>query len=108
MITIPDTIARYQRAGDDQDIDAIVTCFTGDATVIDEGNTYRGHGEIRTWREGVASTYTYTSTVVDVRKVADDTYAIVTDLRGDFPGGEATVTNTFTLAGDHISALTIG
>src|SRR5947209_1423631 len=39
--TVPDGIAGYFEAGKRRDIDAIVTLFTADAVVVDEGQTWR-------------------------------------------------------------------
>ena len=101
----PDVITRYQRSSDEQDFDALVGCFTEDATVVDEGRTYHGRDEIRAWRNEVAAKYTFTSTVLDTKHTSDDTYAVTTQLRGDFPGGEATLTSVFTLIDGLISRL---
>jgi uncharacterized protein (TIGR02246 family) len=104
---IAGVVERYLRAADDHDWDALVSCFTPDATVVDEGNTYRGRPAIRAWREAAAAKYTFTSTVLEEKKVADDGYEVISLLRGDFPGGEATLKSTFLLKQDLIHELTM-
>lgn len=101
----PDVITRYQRSSGEQDFDTLVACFTEDATVVDEGRTYHGRDEIRAWRNEVATKYTFTSTVLDTKQTVDDTIEVTTHLRGDFPGGEATLTSVFTLTNGLISRL---
>jgi ketosteroid isomerase-like protein len=101
----PDVITRYQRSSDEQDFDMLVACFTEDATVVDESRTYQGRDEIRAWRDDVAAKYTFTSTVLDTKQTGNDTYQVTTLLRGDFPGGEATLTSVFTLTNGLISRL---
>ena len=65
-------IQRYQRAADEHDWDSLVACFTEDACVVDEGETYVGLDAIRRWREEAASKYIFTSTVViSVREEKD-------------------------------------
>jgi hypothetical protein len=53
-----DVISRYFERDADRDIDSIVSLFTADATVIDEGEERRGTAEIRAWQTGAASKYT--------------------------------------------------
>ncbi|HVA18759.1 MAG TPA: hypothetical protein VMU55_01125 [Solirubrobacteraceae bacterium] len=45
-VTVPDVVTRYFILDDDRDIDAIIALFTDDATVLDEGQTYRGTADI--------------------------------------------------------------
>jgi ketosteroid isomerase-like protein len=43
---LPATISSYLTAHRDDDADTALAAFTDDATVVDEGHTYRGLGEI--------------------------------------------------------------
>ena len=107
MTSIPAVVERYLRAADEQDWDTLVSCFTDDAIVVDEGNTYRGPGEIRAWREDAAATYTFTSTVLERNNIAADRCDVVSLLQGNFPGGEATLTSVCLLKNGRISELTM-
>ncbi|HEV2529145.1 MAG TPA: nuclear transport factor 2 family protein [Thermomicrobiales bacterium] len=106
--TLPDVIDRYMRAAEARDTDTLLGCFTPDATVTDEGKTYRGTDGIRDWRDGVASAWTYTTTVTGHERAEADRHILRIHLSGNFPGGEADVRFRFTLAGDRITDLTIG
>lgn len=105
MDTMPEVIQRYQRASDEQDWNTLVACFTDDATVTDEERTYRGRDAIRAWREESARKYTFTSTVLDAKKLSEDSYEITSMLRGNFPGGEATLRSAFSIQAGLIAEL---
>ena len=105
METLPNVIESYLLAADAKNWDNLVACFTEQATVTDEGETYRGRDAIRRWREAAATKYTFTSTVLSKRKVSSDKYEVISELRGNFPGGEATLNSIFVLEGDLISDL---
>lgn len=62
---LPAVISRYFDADRVRDVDTIVSCFTDDAAVSDEGQTWRGHDKIRAWRKGPAAKYQYTIDVLD-------------------------------------------
>ena len=61
--TAPAVVTRYLAAADAGDLPTLADCFASDGTVLDEGRTYRGRGEIIGWREALAGTWTYTSSV---------------------------------------------
>ena len=105
-MSVPESIATYFRTAEAGDIDALVACFTDDATVLDEGGTYRGHAAIRRWREEAASKYVYTLEVLSASP-SDGGYQVATKLVGNFPGGTAELAFRFTLRAGLIAALTI-
>ncbi len=106
-VTTPAVVTRYLRAADDQDFEALAACFTPEGTVVDEGNTYRGHDAIVAWRERTAATWEYTSTVLGSEAIGDGEYRVVVHVEGNFPGGTADLTYTFSVDGDRLAALTI-
>jgi uncharacterized protein (TIGR02246 family) len=108
MSATPDVIARYLRAADEKDFQALAACFTEDGSVVDEGNTYVGREAIRRWRKGTVAQWTYTTTVTGTEQVAGDRYDVAIHLEGDFPGGEVDLTQSFTLSDGLIGSLVIG
>jgi ketosteroid isomerase-like protein len=104
---LPELISRYLVAHRARDLDTAVGCYTEDATVIDEGNTYTGPQEIRNWLATSASEYTYTVELTGARRIDDQTYVATHHLEGDFPGGVADLQFTFRLREGRIAALTI-
>lgn len=106
MPTTPDVVARYHAAAESGDLDAVLECFAADAHVHDEDRDYRGPAEIRSWREGVANRFTYTTEITKVEQVGG-VHLVHTHLEGDFPGGVVDLTQRFTVSGGLISDLEI-
>ena len=84
---LPELITSYLRAHRDRDLDVAMRSYASDATVTDEGRTYRGPAEIRAWLSRSASAYTFTIELTGAAKVDNDEYDVVQHLEGDFPGG---------------------
>ncbi len=103
----PDVVSRYFERDAQRDVEAIVALFSGDATVVDEGEARRGKAEIRAWQLGAASKYEYETDVVSGAALGADRYLVTGRLTGNFPGGTAHLRWDFTLAGDLISRLVI-
>jgi ketosteroid isomerase-like protein len=103
----PDVVSRYFDTTARQDLDAMVGLFAEDAVVIDEGHTYRGTAEIRGWKDGVASKYEYTTTLISSESIGDGTYLLVNRVEGNFPGGVVDLKFRFGVAGDKIRHLEI-
>jgi ketosteroid isomerase-like protein len=93
---------------DDRDTDAILACFTDDAVVIDEGQTMRGHADIRRWREkGAAAAYEYTVELRGSQPGDAGEYVVTTRLEGNFPGSPVDLKFRFRLRADLIDHLEI-
>lgn len=107
MSTIPDVIARYYAAAAGGDLPSLLGCFAPDAHVLDEGHDYHGVEEIRGWREGLATRFTYTTEITSAKDSDDGRYVVRTHLEGDFPGGVVDLEQRFTLTGGLISDLSI-
>jgi ketosteroid isomerase-like protein len=107
MATMPESISRYLDVAADGDTATVLGCFTDDAVVHDEGQTFHGSDEIKRWRETVTSRFTYTVTVLAVEKVSPDKWVVPVRLDGNFPGGTAHLRFRFTLRDSLISELTI-
>jgi hypothetical protein len=107
MKDLPDVIRRYFEADATRDTEAILTLFSEEAVVIDEGEAHSGIGGIRSWREEVTSAYEYTTEVVDAQRTSENDYVLTGRLAGNFPGGTADLTWRFTLDGEHIDRLHI-
>ena len=103
----PAQVTRYFDADAARDIEAILSLFTDDAVVLDEGQTWTGRAAIRAWQLGPASRYRYTTEVADVARTGEDRYRAAGRLEGNFPGGTAELKWDFSLAGELISRLEI-
>lgn len=82
----PHPISSFLAAHRVRDVDAAMRHLTTDATVTDEGRTYRGSTEIRAWLQRGGSEYTYTIELTGIEKIDDDHYVATHHLEGDFPG----------------------
>lgn len=107
MSATPETIARYLRAADEHDYDALADCFAEDGVAVDEGQTHVGRQAIRRWRETAAAKYTWTTVVTGTRDLGAGRFNVSVHLTGDFPGGEADLTQAFTLRDGEITHLAI-
>ena len=104
---VPYVVSRYFERDTDRDIDAIVSLFADDATVIDEREEHHGTAEIRAWQTGAASKYTYTTEITNTETLGPDRYLVTGRLTGNFPGGIADLKWDFTIAGQQITRLVI-
>lgn len=107
MINVPDVIARYYDAAAAGDLDTLLGCFTVDAHVRDEDHDFDGVAEIRGWRNGLASKFTYTTQIIAVDLVEDGVYVVSTHLVGNLPGGVVDLEQRFTLVDGLIADLSI-
>jgi uncharacterized protein (TIGR02246 family) len=103
----PDVVTRYLAAAEAEDPIALAACFTPDGTVLDEGHTYTGRDEIITWRNTIATQWTYTTQLIGSQAIAPDDYRITVHLEGDFPGGVVDLNYRFQLRDELIAALSI-
>jgi hypothetical protein len=78
-----------------------------DATVTDEGKTYRGRAEIRQWLSRSATEFTYTIEMTSAIKVDANRYVAMHHLEGNFPGGQVDLQFRFTVRDGAIIQLTI-
>jgi hypothetical protein len=101
---MPEIIDRYLRLATGADYAAMAACFTTDATVTDEGQTYHGRDEIRAWREKLAAAFDYTVRVLRV----EGEYRVTALVEGTFPGSPVELTYNFRLRDGLISELAIG
>jgi ketosteroid isomerase-like protein len=102
-----DVVSRYFEFDASRDIDAILSLFSDDAVVIDEGREWRGGDEIRRWRLGPASKYEYTTRVERIDADGGTHYQARGRIDGNFPGGTAELTWDFSTVGGLISRLEI-
>ncbi|MGV3652405.1 MAG: nuclear transport factor 2 family protein [Devosia sp.] len=105
-VTLPRIIETYFAADRDGSPDAVIACFTPDASVTDEGETHVGHEAIRSWKTGAAKKYSYTAEPVLIA-VEDGRTVVTSHLVGDFPGSPVDLRYFFVLSGERIAQLEI-
>jgi hypothetical protein len=104
---LPGPIRRFLAAHVAGDADTAIGAFTVDASVVDEGHTYRGTQEILGFLRNAGSEFTYTTELTGAQRIDHAHWAAVHHLEGDFPGGVVDLTYRFTMAGDLIAELLI-
>ncbi len=105
--TLPSAVVTYLDARDENRHDDATAVFAPDATVLDDGRTYSGTDEVRTWIATTSTAYTYTSTRIG-QDAADDSRAVVlVRLDGNFPGGTVTLRYQFALRDGLVTRLAI-
>lgn len=104
---LPAIISSYLTAHQARDLDVAIQSYQPDATVTDEGRTYHGPAQIRTWLARSASEYTYTIAMSGATKLDEDHYDVMHHLEGNFPGGTADLHFRFTLRDGKIARLVI-
>ena len=107
LIAVPEVIKSYFHFDAPRSIDSLVELFTDDATVVDERVAYHGTADIRAWRTGPASRYTYTTDILGSDALTADRYVVRGRLKGNFPGGTVDVAFEFTIGGDRVRRLEI-
>jgi hypothetical protein len=104
-LNLPNPVATYFTA-DKSDSDGVSRCFTEDAVVKDEGNTYNGRAAIKKWKEEASAKYEYTSEPVACDQ-KDGKFVVTCRLTGNFPGSPVNLRFLFRIEGDKIASLEI-
>ncbi|MFJ8922176.1 nuclear transport factor 2 family protein [Streptomyces sp. NPDC102415] len=99
---LPEVVRNFLRAHEARDHSTTTAAFATDATVTDDGRTYRGADAIRGWLEQTGTQYTYTATPVGAERDDPGTYTVVQHLEGDFPGGVVDLRYRFVLDGHEL------
>lgn len=105
-LNLPDGIARYFAADRLADAGAVAACFTPDAVVIDEGNSYSGRDAIRQWMANASTQYSYSVEPFALAEEGGRTI-VACHLVGNFPGSPVDLRYRFVIEGDRIAALEI-
>ena len=105
-IDLPEVIDTYFKADKKGNAQAISECFTPNAVVVDEGNTYTGRDAIRQWMANASTKYTYTVEPFAMAEEGGRT-VITSHLVGDFPGSPVDLRYFFVLKNGVIAELEI-
>lgn len=105
-IDLPEVIDAYFKADKKGNAQAISECFTPDAVVVDEGNTYTGRDAIRQWMANASIKYTYTVEPFALTEEAGRT-VVTSHLVGNFPGSPVDLRYFFILKDGMIAELEI-
>ena len=105
LLDLPKPIANYF-AADEDGAETLSHCFTEDAVVKDEGQTYNGRAAIKEWKADASEKYQYT--IEPLALDQEDQKTVVTSrLIGNFPGSPVNLRFFFELNGEKIKSLEI-
>jgi hypothetical protein len=104
-LNLPEPLAAYFDA-DTRDAEAVARCFTKQAVVKDEGQTYTGVAAIKAWKSAASAKYTYTSEPFAVDQ-KDGGYVVTSRLTGNFPGSPVNLRFAFRVERGKIASLEI-
>jgi ketosteroid isomerase-like protein len=105
-LDLPTPISNYFAAKNAHDVDAMLSAFSDDASVRDEGRDMIGRGAIREWMDETTRKYRVTATPSGVAH-ADGRTIVTAQVSGSFPGSPAELHYRFTIAGEKIAKLEI-
>jgi len=100
-------LSTYFEAQNALDVDAMLACFTDEASVHDEGRSMRGRPEIRAWID--ETTRKYHPTIRPTNSAEESGLTLVTtQVSGSFPGSPIELRYRFKISGKKIASLEIG
>lgn len=105
-IELPGPLARYLAAEKITDTEVLERCFAKDATVRDEGHTYKGLEAIKSWKQAAQAKYQYSIEPLSSTQEGQ-TVTLRARLTGNFPGSPVELTYTVVLVDDKIASLEI-
>jgi ketosteroid isomerase-like protein len=105
-INMPQIIQEYLNASNAHDVKSILSCFSDDALVRDEGNDFRGKKMIEGWIEKTIEKYKFQFKPLSLK--SDDSKVVVSiEVSGTFAGSPVSPDYHFTIAGGKILSLAI-
>ena len=104
---LPIVIDNYIRASNAHDVKSILSCFSEDAVVRDEGETLRGKKAIEGWIAKTIEKYKFQLKPLSLKEDKVDV-VVMLEVSGTFDGSPVTVDYHFTIESDKILSLKIG
>ena len=105
-VALPQVIKEYIDASNAHDVKSILSCFSDDAFVHDEGKDFRGKKTIEDWVVKTIEKYKFRFKPLGVK--SDDAKIVVSvEVSGTFPGSPVSPDYHFTIEGGKIRSLAI-
>lgn len=104
--SLPDAIAAYWKAANTANVSGATHCFSPDGTVLDEGQTHRGHPAIHSWIENTTRQYQPVVEPMHWRE-QEGRHHVTARVTGNFPGSPAELDFLFVLRDNHIVHLEV-
>lgn len=104
---VPGIVRSYLTARDSGRYADAAALFAPDSVVVDDGRTYAGIDAIADWITESATAVEHTTTLLEHTVVDAETVELIVRIDGDFPGGTATLQQSFLTDFGVIRRLTI-
>jgi ketosteroid isomerase-like protein len=105
-VALPRVINEYVDANNAHDVGSVLSCFSNDALVRDEGKDFRGKEMIKDWIVQTIAKYKFQFKPLSVK--SDDAKVVVSiEVSGTFPGSPVSPDYHFTIRGNEIQSLAI-
>jgi hypothetical protein len=105
-LDLPTPVSNYFKAVNVQDVHAMLSAFSDEASVHDEGQEMNGRAAIREWVDDTTRKYRVTLTPTGVRQT-DERTTVTARVAGTFPGSPVELRYHFTITGGKIARLEI-
>ncbi len=105
-IRLPRIIEKYVDASNKYEVKSILSCFSDDAFVHDEGETLHGKNAIESWIGKTIEKYKFQFKPLSV-KSDDGDFVVAVEVAGSFDGSPVTLDYRFKIENDKISSLAI-
>ncbi len=105
-IRLPRIIEKYVDASNKHEVKSILSCFSDDAVVHDEGETLHGKNAIESWIAKTIEKYKFQLKPLSV-KSDDRDFVVAVEVSGSFDGSPVTLDYHFTIESDKILSLRI-
>jgi ketosteroid isomerase-like protein len=105
-IKVPDVVQSYVDASNQHDVQSILSCFSDEAVVRDEGETLHGKKAIEDWIAKTIEKYKFHFKPVSSKHVPAE-IVIAVEVSGTFDGSPVTLDYHFVIESDKILSLTI-
>jgi hypothetical protein len=105
-VNLPRIIQEYLRASNNHEVGSILSCFSEDAVVRDEGEELRGREAIEGWIVKTVEKYKFHFTPLGI-KDNDAEVVVAVEVSGTFDGSPVTLDYHFAIGNDKISSLTV-
>ncbi|MDX2036436.1 MAG: nuclear transport factor 2 family protein [Isosphaeraceae bacterium] len=104
---LPYPLEDYFKDANARDVATMLSRFTNDSIVVDEGRRHRGLVEIHEWMRQTIEEYAFQVDPIESSQRGSDTL-VTTSVSGRFPGSPITLQYAFRVENRKITALEIG
>lgn len=101
---LPKVLTELVKAQDNFDSTSYADCFTETAVVVDEGKTYNGKNEIKSWIEKANKEYQVTMKPIEYSEKAE---ILKAEVSGNFPGSPVILSYNLKFKSELIQSLKI-